>query len=119
MHTPADLSYVVRDGKHSIGRDYWGITKGENLAAWQRKWSPITYARPVMSPVLLIHGTADPKVDFENSLRLEKAWKEADVACELVAIKDGDHGMESWQKIDPSYKGKMIAWLKKVLRVRQ
>jgi acetyl esterase/lipase len=120
FYTPADLSYVVQDGKiPQVVRDYWGIKKGENLAAWQREWSPITYAQAGMTPVLLIHGTADPKVPFENSLRLEKALKEAGVACELVTIKDGDHGMESWEKVDPSYKEKMITWLKKTLRGRQ
>lgn len=120
FYTPADLSYVVRGGDvPQAVRDYWGITKGENLAAWQREWSPITYARAGMSPVLLIHGTGDPKVPFENSLRLEKALKEAGVACKLIAIKDGDHGMESWEKVDPSYQEKMITWLKKTLRVRQ
>jgi acetyl esterase/lipase len=120
FYTPADLSYVVRDGNvPQVVRDYWGITQDENLLAWQREWSPITYARAGMSPLLLIHGTADSKVPFENSLRLEKAWKEAGVSCELLPIKDGDHGMESWEKVDPSYKNKMIAWLKKTLQVHQ
>lgn len=120
FYTPADLSYVVRDGNvPQVVRDYWGITKGEDLLAWQREWSPITYARTAMSPLLLIHGTADSKVPFENSLRLEKAWKEAGVPCKLLPIKDGDHGMESWEKVDPSYKNKMIAWLKKTLQVHQ
>lgn len=120
FYTPADLSYVVRDGNiPQVVRDFWGITKDENLAAWQRDWSPISYARAGMSPVLLIHGTADSKVPFENSLRLEKAWKEAGLACELLAIKDGDHGMGSWEKADPSYKKQMIAWLRKTLRTRR
>ena len=120
FYTPADLSYVVRDGNiPQVVRDYWGIRKDEDLAAWRREWSPITYARAGMPPVLLVHGTADPKVPFENSLRLEKAFKEAGVACELIAVKGGDHGMESWEGVDPSYKEKMIAWLKKTLRVRR
>lgn len=117
FYTPADLSYVVGDGNvPQVVRDYWGITEGENLRDWQREWSPTTYARTGMPPVLLIHGTADPKVPFENSLRLEKALKEAGVSCELLPIKDGDHGMGSWEKVDPSYKNKMIAWLRKTLR---
>jgi len=120
FYTPADLTYVVRDGNvPQLVRDYWGITKDEKLGDWQREWSPITYARPGMSPVLLIHGTADSKVPFENSVRLDKAWKEAGVACELIPIKDGDHGMGSWETVDPTYKEKMIAWLKKTLRVRK
>jgi acetyl esterase len=119
FYTPADLSYVVRDGNvPQLVRGYWGIAKDQDLAAWQREWSPITYVRPDMPPTLLIHGTADSKVPFENSLRLANVWKKARIACELVAVKDGDHGMGSWETIDPSYKEKMIGWLKKTLRVR-
>src|SRR5579859_6833395 len=70
FYTPADLSYLMRDGKiPQVGRDYWGIKKDEDLAVWRQKWSPISYAKPGMPPVLLIHGTADPKVPFDNSLR--------------------------------------------------
>jgi acetyl esterase len=120
FYTPADLSYVVRDGNiPPVVRDFWGIRKDENLADWKRDWSPITYARAGMSPVLLIHGTADPKVPFENSRRLQMAWKEAGIAAELIPIKDGDHGMASWENVDASYKHKMIDWLKKTLRVRK
>lgn len=120
FYTPADLSYVVRDGNiPQVVRDYWGIRKDEDLAAWRREWSPITYARPGMPPVLLVHGTADPKVPLENSLRLKKAFKEAGVACELVAVGGGDHGMGSWEKVNPGYKEKVIAWLRKTLRARR
>ena len=120
FYTPADLSYVVGDGEiPELVRNYWGIKTDENLAAWQRDWSPITYAKAGMPPVLLVHGTADSKVPFENSLRLEKALKEAGVASEFIAIKDGDHGMGSWEAADPTYKEKMIAWLRKTLRVRR
>jgi acetyl esterase len=117
FYTPADLSYIVRDGNvPKLVRDYWGISPDQDLAAWQKEWSPISYARRGMSPVLLIHGSADTKVPFANSLKLEKALKEAGVPCELIAIKDGDHGMGSWETVDSSYKNKMIVWLKKLFR---
>ncbi|HEX8410434.1 MAG TPA: alpha/beta hydrolase [Thermoanaerobaculia bacterium] len=93
FYTPADLGYIVQHGDvPPMVREYWGMPEGD-LAAWQHAWSPITYARRGMPPVLLVHGTADSKVPFENSLRLEKAFKQARVPCTLVAIKDGDHGM--------------------------
>jgi dipeptidyl aminopeptidase/acylaminoacyl peptidase len=52
-------------------------------------------------------------VPFENALRLERVLKEAGVPCELVAVKDGDHGMGSWDTLDAGYKKRMIAWLEK------
>jgi alpha-L-fucosidase 2 len=58
FYTPADLGYVVRDGNvPPMVREYWGIAPGEDLAEWQRRWSPTTYAKS-LPPVLLIHGTA-------------------------------------------------------------
>jgi acetyl esterase len=110
LYTPADLSYIVRGGNvPPIVRHYWGIGDDENLTRWQREWSPITYAAR-MPPVLLIHGTADTKVPFDNSVRLERALKEAGVPAELIPVEKGDHGMSSWQ--DASWQEKMIAWLR-------
>lgn len=90
--------------------------KNENLTSWQQEWSPTTYAKAGFPPVLLINGAADSKVPLENSLRLEKAFKQAGVISELIEIKSGDYGLESWEKVDLSYKRKMINWLKKTLR---
>lgn len=116
FYTPVDLGYVVADGNISQAvRDYWGIKKDEDLAAWHRQWSPTTYARS-MPPVLLIHGTADPKVPFENSLRLQRAYRQAGVPSELIEVEGGDHGMESWEKVETSYKEKMISWLNRSLQ---
>ena len=116
FYTPADLSYIVRDGNvPPLVREYWGIGAASDLAQWQREWSPSTYARRGMPPVLLLHGTADSKVPFSNSLTLERAFKDAGVACELVTVERGDHGMVSWDHVDPSYKEKMIVWLEKTL----
>jgi alpha-L-fucosidase 2 len=114
FYTPADLSYIVRDGDvPPMVREYWGIGADEELTAWQREWSPSTYARR-MPPVLLIHGTADTKVPFDNALRLEKALQAAKVPVEVISIKDGDHGMGSWAS---GYQEAMGSWLRRVLGV--
>jgi alpha-L-fucosidase 2 len=116
FYTPADLTYLMPEGElPPQGREYFGVKEGEDLKAWMKDNSPLTYAKPGMPPVLLIHGTADSKVPFSNSLRFQQALKAAGVPCELIAIRDGDHGMDSWETVDPGYKTKMIAWLGQTL----
>ena len=44
------------------------------------------------------------------------AMKNAGVACEIVTVEGGGHGMSGWK--DPSmqhWKAEMVAWLKKNL----
>lgn len=52
---------------------------------------------PLLCPVRLIHGQADPDVPWEVSLRLAKALRSADVQVQLV--KDGDHRLSREQDI--------------------
>jgi len=52
---------------------------------------------PLLCPVRLIHGQADPDVPWEVSLRLAKALRSADVQVHLV--KDGDHRLSREQDI--------------------
>lgn len=52
---------------------------------------------PLLCPVRLIHGQADPDVPWDISLRLAKALRSADVQVQLV--KDGDHRLSREQDI--------------------
>ena len=52
---------------------------------------------PLLCPVRLVHGQADPDVPWELSLRLAKALRSADVQVQLV--KDGDHRLSREQDI--------------------
>jgi pimeloyl-ACP methyl ester carboxylesterase len=52
---------------------------------------------PLLCPVRLLHGQADPDVPWEVSLRLAKALRSADVQVQLV--KDGDHRLSRDQDI--------------------
>ncbi len=72
-----------------------------------------------MPPILLVHGTVDSKVPFRNALRLQSALQEANITREVIAIKDGDHGMASWDTLDQTYKQKMVTWRGKNLHVRE
>ena len=54
--------------------------------------SPCHHVRPSIVPTLLMHGTADKTVPFENAERFTRLMKEADNECELEPFEGKDHG---------------------------
>ena len=118
FYAPHDLELQVNH-RHALGPSMealFGLTE-LNDAAWKtlREASPISYVRKGLSPYLLVHGTKDATVPFEQSLKFQDKMKAAGNVCDLIAVEGGIHGMGGWEKIDPSYKEKMIAWLRKTL----
>jgi acetyl esterase/lipase len=62
--------------------------------------SPITYVAPGAPPFLLIHGTADTVVPYEQSEVLAQALTEAGVPVRLVPIEGADHIFNGHDDID-------------------
>ena len=91
-----------------------------NDASWKilRDASPINHIHKDLPPYLLIHGTKDDKVPFEQSLKFQEKMKAAGNVCDLVVVEGGAHGIRGWEKIDPGYKDKMIAWLHVMLAAK-
>ena len=54
--------------------------------------SPVHHVVPGLPPTLVLHGTDDKTVPFENVMRFEKAMKEAGNRCELIAFEGAGHG---------------------------
>jgi len=54
--------------------------------------SPITYVTRDDAPILIMHGTKDPLVPYDQSVRFEKALKKAGVDVLFVTVQDGGHG---------------------------
>lgn len=60
----------------------------------EAKWaSPITYARPGLPPMLIIHGDADRRVELVQSTDFAAKMKEVGSPCELLVVPGGKHGM--------------------------
>ncbi|WP_405533883.1 alpha/beta hydrolase [Streptomyces sp. NBC_00075] len=55
--------------------------------------SPVTHVTADAPPFLLIHGTADRLVPFEQSLLLEKSLPTHGAEVQLVPVEDADHGL--------------------------
>jgi alpha-L-fucosidase 2 len=76
-----------------------------------REFSPINHVRPGLPPFLLIHGDADRSVPYQQSLNFQAKLRAAGVPCELITIKGAPHSLMAWEKIDTSYKPRLVAWL--------
>jgi acetyl esterase/lipase len=58
--------------------------------------SPLTYVRKDNPAVLILHGTADGWVPFQQSQVLEKALKQAGVKVKLVPFQGASHFADWW-----------------------
>jgi alpha-L-fucosidase 2 len=76
---------------------------------------PTNFTRPGLPPFLLIHGTEDKSVPYDQSINFQAKLKENGVACDLVTVKGAGHRISDWPKFEPAYKEEMINWLSRVL----
>jgi alpha-L-fucosidase 2 len=109
LYAPTDLEQLASDTK-VIPQPL------RHVLSSLRGLSPIHHVRSGMPPFLLIHGTADALVPFEQSRNMCRAIRKAGGACDLIAVKGGGHGMRGWESAGlTSYKRLMIDWLQKRL----
>ena len=83
-----------------------------------REASPITHVHPGMPPYLLIHGTKDPTVPYDQSVRMCESMRQAGASCEIFTVDGGGHGVGNWEKTPAfqAYKERMIDWLRARLK---
>jgi len=73
--------------------------------------SPITYLKPGLPPFLIVQGTADKTVPFNQSLAFQQKMQSLVGQCDLIQIPGGQHRIADWTKFDPAWQGKLMAWL--------
>jgi len=120
FYTPSDLVNLVRTSNRipdSIRRAVKGTPFEDLLLAGLRDLSPINWVREDSPPFLLIHGTADPVVPYEQSKTMCERIRDAGATCDLYSVKGAGHGIRGWESASLSmYKNQMIRWLDKELR---
>jgi acetyl esterase/lipase len=79
--------------KASLGQ-FMGGTYAE-MPDKYREASPVTYVSADDPPILLLQGTADIYVPFQQAVIMEKALKEAGVHVETIYPEGGGHGWNS------------------------
>lgn len=57
-----------------------------------REASPVTYVTADDPPFLIIHGTDDPVVPYDQSVKFDQALRTAGVSSILLSIQQGEHG---------------------------
>lgn len=121
FYAPHDLELQARQ---SLRTPVWaealfGIAEMNDAAnKLIRDASPITYVGPGRPPYLLIHGTKDDKVLFQQSLKFQEKMKAAGNVCDVILVAGASHGMVTWQRVDTSYKDKLVVWLQRTLAAR-
>ena len=80
--------------------------------------SPYFMVRKNMPPFLLIQGTEDEQVPYQQSIRFRRAILDKGGKCELFTVDGAPHGVGPWEKnpAHQAYKTKMIEWLRATLR---
>ncbi len=86
----SDLSAFLDSKMLFGGHDIWKKMIGSNKKSLKER-SPITYAKSIDTPVLLIHGTEDRYVRFRQSKKMLKALKKHGKDVELLELEDGDY----------------------------
>ena len=117
-----DMASANRHAEHGGGNKYFGVEKLDEAGmARLHQISPITAVHKGMAPFLIIHGTADNQVAYEESPAMCDAMKKVGAKCELISIEGGGHGMGGWDKAEAMqhWKPELVAWLKKTLKVNQ
>jgi dipeptidyl aminopeptidase/acylaminoacyl peptidase len=115
-----NMSSLNRHAANGGGIHFFGVDQldGAGLAKL-RALAPIAGVHNGMAPFLIIHGTRDDQVAFEQSTEMCAAMHQAGAACEMIVIEGGGHGMGGWKAPEMQHwKPEMIAWLRKTLRVK-
>jgi alpha-L-fucosidase 2 len=121
LYAPTDLAALAKDSKYVPQwiRDNVRGTPWEGLIlARLRQLSPIEHVYRGMPPFLLIHGTADTLVPFEQSRAMCERMRAAGASCELYPVRGAGHGIRWWESSGPltqAYKHEMVRWLKEHL----
>jgi len=92
-------SYQVTGGSGANGNDYYLYGQGrEAVSPWDNPEmynfeSALTHVREVTAPILIMHGTADPTVAFQNGLAFYNALRYNGKNAILLAYPGEGHGL--------------------------
>jgi pectinesterase len=113
---PTDIAF---DAKRRGSMDKWVSMKylldrdvlDDATLKIMREISPIDYIQPGLPPFLLVQGSADKTVPYDQTVNFQSKLKAAGVPCDLITITNGQHRIADWVKFDPDWARQAAAWL--------
>ncbi len=121
LYAPNDLISLLKTSNYvpvQIRSQVIGKPWEAFVLAALAKLSPIENVRRNMPPFLLIHGTADPLVPFQQSEEMCRRMRAVGASCEIYAVAGAGHGIRWWESspnLAHAYKRKMVDWLEQQL----
>jgi acetyl esterase len=119
LYAPMDLASLVKDSNALppwIAERVRGTFLEGLLMSRLKMLSPVEHVSSGMPPFLLIHGTTDPLVPFEQSRTMCDKMRAAGASCELLPLPGAGHGLRWWDSATVAiYQREMLRWLKERL----
>jgi pectinesterase len=88
----------------------------DDARAVLKKNSPLTYVQRGLPPFLIVQGDMDRTVPHAQSEAFQAALKSKGVTCDFITIPGAQHRINDWEKFDPAWRDKVIAWLNEKLK---
>lgn len=123
LYAPTDLVSLAKNSDlipDSLRQQLRGTALEGMLMAALSQLSPIEKVHSGMPPFLLIHGTADMVVPFEQSRAMCGRIESVGGDCELFRVPGAGHGVRRWESsasMAAPYKREMIRWLREKLAI--
>lgn len=119
FYGPHDLLAAVRSRAGVLGEGLEAMVgthgSSQEINARLSAASPSSQIVASMVPYLLIHGTADEQVDYNQSVDFMEAMQALDNDVELVTLPGARHGMGAWGGLEEQYIPQLLEWLARKL----
>jgi len=112
---PTSLSLPLPPDSEKIVERFIGKSRTENPELFE-KASPAHYLTATAAPILMIHGSKDELVPYNQATTMLAACRKTGVEAELITIADGGHGGGGNQAEWDASILKMADFLKKQLK---
>ncbi|SRR5713226_33847 len=99
----SDVLELVAGPRKMNSADLW-IGRAPDHLELAKRMSPLSYVRPGVAPVYILHGDTDPTVPYTQSERLHDALDAAGVVNKLHTVKGGIHGKFSEEEMNQVYR---------------
>jgi dienelactone hydrolase len=102
------LSFTSSDyGNYAKGREAAARIKGDPIKDFDQMFatSPLYQYRDLQTPVMLVHGREDQRVDYEHARRLVRMLDMAGHKPVMLSFDDEGHGIQAIDHIDTTYTG--------------